>query len=124
MRANIDEILNKHQGFFAFSKEQLERQQKKDVKYMLMGGGLVLPEKNATQFIEDVDESIKKSVEQDLSNNSKEAIIWRELANYESQISMQIDDVVDALAHHGITYDDIQAEYGAYMKHCKKHNYF
>jgi len=124
MRTNIDLIVKKHGGFFAFNDKQLEQQKDKNVIYMSMGGGLVLPEHNAIDFMEEVEQDIKKSVKLDFADNSKKDIIWRELANHEAQISMDISSTADSLVEHNITHKNIENEFDEYMNHCTKHNIF
>ena len=109
----IDEKINllliKYNGFFAFSEKQFEEAKKENVKYVCWGAGLYHEAGKSEEFDEDFKLIIKEAIEQDLKENGKEAIIERELENYECYYTNDINDVVFNLKDYDITYDEIKA---------------
>ena len=85
---------------------------------------LIMPTANIKAFERDFQDEIKRAVAEDFATHGKKNIIWRELANHEAQISCEIEDTIDALENHGITREEIRAEFGEYYQHCIKHDYF
>lgn len=120
----ISTILESHGAFFAFSQRQFEEQQVKGVKYAHTGGGMICPTDRADQLQRDITAAIDAFHAADLGENGKAKIIWRELANHEAQITMDITDTVEALAGYGITREDVKAEWPAYWKHCVENDLF
>jgi hypothetical protein len=120
----LDAILADTGSFFAFSKDQMNRAKVEGVKYSSLGGGLIVPTENVTEFMTRFEAMTKATIEKDLKENGKKKIIWRELANYEAQIIGDISDTVSALEDYGITKEEIQHEFKAYMAHCIEHDLF
>ena len=83
-----------------------------------------MPTANIKAFERDFQDEIKRAAAEDFATHGKKNIIWRELANHEAQISCEIEDTIDALENHGITREEIRAEFGEYYQHCIKHDYF
>lgn len=121
---NISAILEKHGAFYAFSADQFKEQSKPGIKYARCGGGLICPTQSADALFADMDKAIDNYHTADLAENGKKAIIWRELANHEAQISMDITSTASALAGYGITIEDIRAEWKGYLQHCIDNDYF
>ena len=120
----MSEIFDKYGAFFAFSNKQFDEKADKSKKYTSCGAGLICPVNNKQLMQAELDIAIKKHEEKDMAENGKKKIIWRELANYECQISYDISDAVAALGSYGITKDEIQSEWPAYMQHCIDNDYF
>lgn len=115
--------------FFAFSDEQFKEGCKKvgankDNKVTSIGHGGFVLSKNKDIFIVELKSISKKSIEKDIKENGMKNIIWRELSNYEAQISNDIDDTVEALEHYGITREEIEKEYKNYFEHCVENDLF
>ena len=110
--------------FFAFSSEQFEKSQVKDVVYINMGAGMVCPKENVKELTDEFQKIIKEGREEDLSENGRVGIIHRVLANYETQITGDIGDTVDALEDYGITREEIQAEYQSFYQKCVDNDWF
>ena len=105
----INQLLKKYNGFFAFSEKQFEEAKKENVKYVCWGAGLYLEAGKSEEFDEDFKSIIKEAIEQDLKENGKEAIIERELENYECYYTNDISNAVIHLKDYDITYDEIKA---------------
>ncbi len=115
----INHLLKKYNGFFAFSEKQFEEAKKENVKYVCRGAGLYHEAGKSEEFDEDFKLIIKEAIEQDLKENGKEAIIERELENYECYYTNDINEVVFKLTDYGITYDEIKTEFDKNKnKHC------
>jgi len=110
---------------FAFSQQQFDEQKKDGVKYVLVGAGLICPKANIDELHNGLDSIQAAGVAADISENGVKAIIHRELANHEAQISCSCSDTIEALADYpSITPEMIRAEYPAYFDHCVKNNFF
>ena len=105
----INHLLIKYNGFFAFSEKQFEEAKKENVKYVCRGAGLYHEAGKSEEFDEDFKLIIKEAIEQDLKENGKEAIIERELENYECYYTNDINEAVINLKDYDITYDEIKA---------------
>jgi hypothetical protein len=113
----ISKALEEHGGFFAFSTEQFEREKKEGVTYVNMGSGLIAPKDNAKKLFEALDKAHREGIKQDIAENGKEAIIKRELYNYECFYVGCVDDCVDALEDYGYTRQEILKVYNAELDH-------
>ena len=120
----ISKIMADNGAFFAFSNKQFDEKKKEGVKYCSLGAGLVAPKENAKTILNEVEKATDKGIAKDVKENGIKAIIWRELANFESQINMSCEDTINALKYYPITEDEIKAEFKLYMAHCVKHDLF
>jgi len=111
----IDEAQSKtlddNGAFFAFGKKQFDEAKKEGVKYTSLGYGLICPTDNADKLIGDLERIAEEGIKQDIKENGIKAIIERELANHEVQITRDISDTVSALDGYGITEEQIKAVY-------------
>ena len=101
------ELFNKYGVFFAFSDKQFDEAKKEGVKYSSMGAGMICPTEHCKAVWEGLSAISKEGREQDLKENGKEAIILRELYNYECYYSGDIEDAVEALEAYEFPYTDI-----------------
>jgi hypothetical protein len=122
--AKQTQLWNDNGAFFAFSKKQLDEEKKEGVVYVSLGMGLIAPKENALKVIEGLESINTEGIKQDISENGIKAIIHRELANYEAQITGDISDTVQALEDYGITREQVSAEYPAYFQFCIDNDYF
>ena len=109
---------NKAGAFFAFSNRQFDEAKKEGVEYFNMGAGLICPKVSADSLLRNLKSINKKGIKQDIKENGIKAIIHRELANHECQITMDITDCVNKLVDYPITREDIQAEWDEYFHEC------
>ena len=121
---NQTKLMNDNGAFFAYSQKQLDAEKKEGVVYVSMGSGLIAPKGNAARIFEGLESINTEGVKQDILENGIKAIIHRELANYETQITGDISDTVEALEDYGITRSQVSAEYKAYFQHCVDNDYF
>jgi hypothetical protein len=122
--ARTTELLNTCGAFFAFGQKQMDEQKVEGITYISMGGGLVVPVIYAVQFSRGFKLIVSESIAQDIAENGKPAIIRRELANHEAQITSDISDTVEALEGYGITEEEVQAQWGAFFQDCIDNDYF
>ena len=122
--AKQTQLWNDNGAFFAFSKKQLDEEKQEGVVYVSLGMGLIAPKENASKVIEGLESINTEGIKQDITENGIKAIIHRELANYEAQITCSISDTVEALEDYGITREQVREEYNAYFQHCIDNDYF
>ena len=111
-------------AFFAFSTKQFNEAKIDGVEYVSVGSGMICPKPNVDALIERLGNIHDSGIAQDVAENGVKAIIHRELANHEAQITGSIEATSAALSGYPITDDDIRAEWGEFMQYCRKHNYF
>ena len=121
---NQTKLLNDNGAFFAFGEKQLDEQTQEGVSYVLIGAGLIAPKENASKILKGLESIIAEGIQQDISDNGIKAIIHRELANYEAQITNDISTTLEALEDYGITRAQVSEEYPTYFQHCIDNDYF
>ena len=120
----LSKIQDKYGVFFAFSNKQYEEGAKEGVQYVHYGYGMFCPKKTIDQFLNEFDLAIDNYRNNDLAENGKIKIIWRELSNYECQITMDISEAVTALKGYGITKEEVEREWKEYFNHCIDNDLF
>ena len=118
------DALNSNGAFFAFGNDQFDAAMAPGVNYTPMGAGLYCPNKNRMRLNDALDNAITQGIAADIAENGIEAIIMRELGNYETQITGDISDAVDALHGYGISAEQVQLAYGVFYQHCIDNDYF
>ena len=91
-------LLNQHGAFFAFDDKQFKEAQKEGVGYVSMGIGLICPRANAKAFNKGYADIVAAGIAQDITENSLDNIIRRELANHECYYTGDIQPAYDALS--------------------------
>ena len=81
---------------------------------------MICPKDTTEELLKGLENINKLGIEKDVKENGIKAIIHRELANHEAQITYSIEDTVYALSGYPITKDDIRAEFREYMDYCVK----
>ena len=117
-------LWNDNGAFFAFGEKQLDEQKQEGVSYVSLGMGLIAPKENASKIIEGLESIHAEGIQQDISDNGIKAIIHRELGNYETQISGDVSNTVEALEGYGITRKQVNEEYKSFYQHCIDNDYF
>lgn len=108
VRASQAETLSKHGSFFSFCKNTFVEKAQDGVAYVYLGAGLFAPKASAGVILTELDLAYRKSIQLDCSENSKEAIIRRELINFESFYNYCTADTKAALSDYpDISEDDI-----------------
>ncbi len=98
-------------AFFAFSNKQLAEQKKEGVTYVNMFAGLIAPQENVQKIIDGMSKINKEHIAQDVEKNGINAIIRRELFNFECFFSGDITDCVEALKDYPTDEDSIFEQY-------------
>jgi hypothetical protein len=109
------ELYERTGAFFAFGNDQFNEKRQEGVIYVRMGMGLLCPKANAKELSDGLDKAYNEGVAQDLKENGIQAIIKRELYNYECFYSGDYQEVIDRLVNdqYGITEEEIHAAYQA-----------
>jgi hypothetical protein len=109
VEAKQTELFNQCGAFFAFSQQQFNDAIKEGVQYVSLGAGLICVLEHKQTLVDGLETITADGIAQDLAENSIDAIIKRELFNYESFYNYDISDTVDALKPYGISRVQIQA---------------
>lgn len=118
------ELFKSTGAFFAFSPKQFNEAREEGVKYTSCGAGMICPSDNVDRLMTDLEKIGVKGIAQDMKENGKKAIIHRELANHEAQITGSLGSTLDALDGYPITREDVQAEWSEYYAFCVRNDYF
>ena len=116
--------------FFAFSEKQFKEGCEKvganaENKICSFGGGGYVLSKNLERFTEGIKSINKKGIEQDIQENGIEAIIQRELANYETQLNGDWKQVAEVLEdYEGITEEMVREQYKIFYQKCVDNDWF
>lgn len=102
-------------AFFAFSQSQFDEKRKEGVEYISLSCGMIVPKDNAKALVTGLSEINAKGVAQDLAENGREAIIRRELHNYECFYVGSVTDAAEALQAYDISLDEVKAVYRAML---------
>ena len=95
---NIDSVIKKHNGFFAFNNEQFkEGINKKLVPYVNIGAGGFVPKKNYSDFIKDCEAVKQDKIKKTKNAKSDYKIAFDLFMNYELQYSELEDEHIKTL---------------------------
>jgi len=117
-------------AFFAFSREQFEDGKKKvgassENKLVDVGAGCYVLSKNYEKFVDGLENINKKGIEADIKENGIENIIQRELGNYETQITGNWREALEALdGYDGVTEQLVKEQYKIYFQKCIDNDWF
>ena len=126
-------LFDKTGTFFAFGIDQFKDGITKKVKPLGLskpikitdcGAGMFTPSINYKELANGLRDINKAGIKQDIKENGIKAIIHRELANHECQISMDITDAVEKLEDYGITRKQIKEQWKDYFNNCVKNDLF
>lgn len=116
--------------FFAFNKAQFDEGVKKvgasaDNKITQISSGIFVLSNYLDIFQKKMTTLRAEGLKQDIEENGKENIIHRELANYETQITGNLREVVEALEDYGISEDEIRSYFRQkYIPYCIENDLF
>ena len=99
----------KYGVFFAFSRKQIDEGRKEGIQYQHVGHGMIVPKEYVEVVMKELDEIYQDGIKQDIAENGIDAIIKRELENYECYYTGNISEAVEALEDYGITTDQVKA---------------
>lgn len=120
------ELFKKTGAFFAFSNKQFgENQPKPNTPLHSLGAGMYCPQSTSNELVDGLRNINSEGVKQDIAENGIDKIIMRELGNYETQLTDDVSDTVDALEDYGVTRDEVQKVYGEeYYPYCVENDLF
>ena len=108
MEAKQTELFQRTGTIFAFSDKQFEEQRKENVKYVDMGAGMITEKPFVEEVINELDKIHKEAMVQDIKENGIQGVIQRELENYETYYTNDLEPAMEALeSYPEITQDDI-----------------
>ena len=104
------ELFDKYGVFFAFSDEQWDDQVNPELTkadYYHITAGMYCPKENTDDFLTDHAKVVDQGRHTDIAENGLQAIIIRELNNYESYYTGDAEDAIEALKGYPVTTEDI-----------------
>tara|TARA_R110001592_G_scaffold297950_1_gene568492 strand:- start:151 stop:498 length:348 start_codon:yes stop_codon:yes gene_type:complete len=108
MEAKQNELFQRTGTFFAFSQKQFEEGRKDNVKYVDMGQGMITEKPFVEEVINELDKIHKEAMIQDIKENGIQGVIQRELENYETYYTNDLEPAMEALeSYPEITQKDI-----------------
>ena len=116
------EAFKKFGAFFAFSQKQFDEGKKEGVKYSRTSYGLIIPEENVFELKKALEEVNTEEIKHNLEHVGKDALIDYELANHEAGYTYDPTDAYEAVAHYGITFEEVQARFFIWIKEHELHN--
>ncbi len=117
-------IMSEHGAFFAFSEQQFKEKKQFGIEYVDVFFGMLAPKSEAQAIIDKLQLLSKERKEWTLANNTKESIIWYELANHECQIVGSYNEIIGLLSEYDIIEEEIKAEWPKYWDNCVANDYF
>ena len=117
-------LFNELGVIFAYSQQQFNEARVGGVEYSTLGMGLIVPTDNVEMFHTGHKKVVEEAVKLCLAENTIKDLIYNSLANYECQITMCIDDAVEALEVLGITREQVRAGWAEYYQYCVDNDYF
>lgn len=111
-------------AFFAFGFKQYREQAQPDIHYIRFDNGMVCPKENANKLLTELSKIKEKGIATDIEENGIKAIIHRELANHECQITYDPAAAIAALEDYNIPEETIRAEFKVFYRHCVKNDLF
>ena len=111
LRHYIDErmtqLFNDTGAFFAFSNSQFDEKKEEGFQYVSLGAGLLVPKQNAKKVVDGLDNITEEGIKLDIEENGKDAIIKRELFNFECFYTGDVSDCVDSMKRYGFSQDEV-----------------
>lgn len=121
-------LSDKHKIFFAFNDEQFIEGANKynlnrdDVRGG--GSGIYGTLKGLKGYYKDFSGAHDKAVTQDIKDNGLDAIIQRELMNYEAHLSYDLINVKNVLSWYKITDEHFNKQYNIFIQYCLDNDLF
>jgi hypothetical protein len=109
--AQMSALWAKHGCFFAFGEKQFNEQKKEGVKYCSPFNGMACPVDNVNTMLQEMEEIHTSGIKQDIEENGIEAIIKRELYNYEAFYTGDLEETINALESYNITPEQVREVY-------------
>ena len=109
--AKQTKLFNQTGAFFAFSTDQFNETKQPDTKYVNCKYGLMCPKGQVKILLDGLTKAHQEAIKEDIADNGINAIIKRELYNYECFYSGDISDAVSTLKAYDVTEDQVQDMY-------------
>jgi hypothetical protein len=115
--SEFTKLLEKYNGFFAFSTKQFDEAKKEGHKYISLDGGLLLGrpidseltgQQWADKFFEELEVINKESARLDIEEYGLQRVIQYELDNHETSYTGDITRAFEALEKYGVTIDQVR----------------
>ncbi len=124
MQSKRTKLFKETGAFFCFSQSQFDEARKEGIRYASLGSGLICPKDNAKKLKNGLEKIYRDSIAQDMFDNGKKNIIWREFANHECQVVDSPADCLDKLEDYPITKEEILAQWKPYFDYCVENDLF
>jgi len=109
-------LFDEYEIFFAFSQKQYSDKSKPNTEYVALDAGMMIPKnKNIKEFIDKLENIHKEGIEEDIKENGKKKIIWRELANHEAGYTGSPNDTIGHLEEYGFSEEEIRKEFRLFL---------
>lgn len=115
--SEFTKLLEKYNGFYAFSNKQFDEAKKEGLKYISLDGGLLLGRSIdselkgtewADKFYEELEAVTKESARLDLEEYGLQRIIKYELDNHEADYTWDIQSAFESLEAYNVTMDQVR----------------
>ena len=103
----IEDAMATSGAFFAFGTEQFEARANPRFNYTRLGMGLICPVDTAAQLTADLAKIHIQGIKDDIADNGLNAIVIRELNNYECYYTGDPEDAILALELYPVSKEDI-----------------
>jgi hypothetical protein len=103
----ISALLETSGAFFAFSQDQFDAKAVNGIEYVSLSNGMIAPKPNVGVLVDGLSRICREEREKDLAEIGKEAIIRRELINYECFYTGDTSECEEALTVYGITKEEV-----------------
>ena len=103
-------LFDKYGVFFAFGEEQWDDQVNPELTkadYFHITAGMYCPKENTNDFLTDHAKVVAQGRHNDIAENGLNAIVRRELNNYECYYTGDIEDAVEALKGYPVNKEDV-----------------
>lgn len=108
-------LFEKHEVFFAFSRDQIMKAKKEDVKYYSMDGGMFIPQANYDAFNTEFEAQQDTYESEAKEKFSATEIISYELANHEYCYTYDLTDTKEALEEFGFSDEEYRVAVKDYL---------
>ena len=121
----INNIIKKNGGFFAFNNDQFNKNKKDGVKYCRLYSGLIVPKNKVDYILKKIDKATKKAIKQDINDNGIKKIVFRDCSNLELQFNYDgLNEIISYLKDYNFNKKDIKKYYDQYIKYCIKNDIY
>jgi hypothetical protein len=97
-------------AFYAFGNKQFEEKRKPGINYVNLQSGLICPKENAKELLDTFDKIFDDAVRKQVQLFGSVRIIHHEYFNHETQLTRDIDKLIDVLEFYTDLYPDLFTE--------------